>query len=83
MLQAPPNPPQAAQALRETEAAVRNLASVAAVIALALPESGVRDGHEEVRETPSTFHTHAQRNVSVVAMFVNNPDLSATAETQL
>ncbi len=47
VLQAHPNPPQAAQALRETEAAVRNLASVAAVIALALPESGVRDGHEE------------------------------------
>ena len=39
--------PQEAQAPRETEAAVRNLASVAAVIALALPESSVRHGHEE------------------------------------
>ena len=47
VLRAHPNPPQAAQAPRETEAAVRNLASVAAVIALALPESSVRHGHEE------------------------------------
>ena len=47
VLQAHPNPPQAAQALREAEAAVRYLASVDAMIALDLPESGLRDGHEE------------------------------------
>ena len=47
VLRAPPNPPQAAQPPRETEAVVRNLASVAAVIALALAESGERHGHEE------------------------------------
>ena len=52
VLQAHPTPPQAARALRETEAAVRNLASAAAVIALALPESGVRDGHEETDLNP-------------------------------
>jgi hypothetical protein len=37
VLRAHPIPPQAAQAARETEAAVRNLAPVAAMIALALP----------------------------------------------
>jgi hypothetical protein len=42
-----PNPPQAGQAPRETEGAVRYLASVAAVIALALPEFSERHGHEE------------------------------------
>ena len=47
VLRAHPNPLQAAYAPRETEAAVRNLASVAAVIALALLESSVRHGHEE------------------------------------
>jgi hypothetical protein len=35
VLRAHPNPPQAAQAPRATEGTVRNLASVAAVIALA------------------------------------------------
>ena len=47
VLRARPNPPQAARAPRETEAAVRNLASVWAVIALALPESSVWHGDEE------------------------------------
>ena len=47
VLPAHPNPLQAAQAPLETEATVRNLASVAAVIALALPGSSVRLGHEE------------------------------------
>jgi hypothetical protein len=37
VLRAHPNPRQAAQARRETRAAVRNLAPVAEVIALALP----------------------------------------------
>jgi hypothetical protein len=46
VLRAHPNPPLAAQAARET-GAVRNLASVAAVIAVALPESDVRHGPEE------------------------------------
>ena len=48
VVRAHPNPPQAAQAPRETDAAVRNLASVAGVIVLALPESSVRHGHEEL-----------------------------------
>ena len=47
VLGAHPNPPLAAQAPREIEAAVRNLASVAAVIAVALPESSVRHDPEE------------------------------------
>jgi hypothetical protein len=47
VLGAHPNPPQAAQAPGETEAAVKNLALVAAVTALALPESSVQHGHEE------------------------------------
>jgi hypothetical protein len=37
VLRARPNPRQAAQAPQETKATVRNLALVAAVIALALP----------------------------------------------
>ncbi len=40
VLRAHPNPPQAAQAPREPEAAVRNLASVPAVIALDCPNPG-------------------------------------------
>jgi hypothetical protein len=47
VLRTHPNPPQAAQAPRETGVAVRNLASVAAVIALASPEPSVRHRHEE------------------------------------
>ena len=47
MLQANPNPPQAVRAPRETEPAVRTLASVAAVIALALQESSLRHAREE------------------------------------
>ena len=47
VVRAHPNPPEAAQAQRETDATVRNLASVAGVIVVALPESSVRHGHEE------------------------------------
>ena len=44
-----PNPLPAAQTPREAEAAVRNLASAAAVVAVTLPEFSGRHGRKETR----------------------------------
>ena len=49
-----PHPPQGAQAPRETEAAVRKLASVAAGIALALQESSLRHACEKSALNPQS-----------------------------